>query len=612
MLLQRKLASARRHAALLGTLLLSYGCDARTPTVPALSLGPRRASVTQESQLGSATLEWNAPRTEIAGIPEFTWAIVRASGRLRATTNPECASQPPDWPCNTNPPFSSFSPEYPDGIGPVQIHTLHSASWDVVGMRAIGGDEGIGLTRREFARTLYATPSVNNPSVQQYGNTGASVYSYIIDGSITVTVTAVASPIRLTESAAEADGTRTFTVEPLYGLQFLNAFGWYPAPPGAVEWYFFPGESQGEEPGDGTFAIWVAECRFQTTCRYRPPGPGRMQAEASVEAQRAAVRTSNDATTPCLDASTATCGSGHPRLNVSCVPSGLVRGDTIRCNSTVTPAQPFTIIRRIAQGRGFTVIDSTQRTYAAGETDIWAGPAIAKTRVTVVARLAGSPDSLVDRAEFEPRPRPWPLYVITNPQVDTVVDTRSMTVPPHDSTALGAFYLSGLDIRSTPVFRATTGPNATLAMLGARPDFLNPRIGLIFLHPALFTPTSTDPLNTAWYNDQNGNPAGTCGQNKMPRLRSEAERHEGATLSSDSHMGIANRSFSSEKPQEDMEAVYIQAAPDSTVQFRAFAKYNEWYTNKYWPAQQAYDAVEYPKIYGTILGCVMDNNPTNP
>jgi hypothetical protein len=156
-------------------------------------------------------------------------------------------------------------------------------------MRGLGGGEGIALTKREFARELYVESGVTNPFVQEFGNTGPSVHSYIIDGAYTVTATAIPSPVRVTEGAQEADGTRTYTVEPLYGLKFLNPFGWN-APPGSIDWYYFEGDSVSTEPGDATLAILVGECRYQTTCRFHPPGPGRMQVEASVETQRARAR----------------------------------------------------------------------------------------------------------------------------------------------------------------------------------------------------------------------------------------------------------------------------------------------------------------------------------
>ena len=218
---QSHVASVRRHAALVVTLLLTYGCDARTPTAPAPAPDRPRASAAEESQLGSISFDWQAALAPVTELPQDNWILLRATGQWQVTRNPACDNQPPSWPCSSNPPFSGFW-DYPGGAGPVQVAALHGAIWDVVGMRADGGGNGIGLLRTLYGSTLYAGAAVHNPEVQQYGNYGETVHSYIIDGSYTVTAARIASPIRITESAEEADGTRTFTVEPLYGLRFIT------------------------------------------------------------------------------------------------------------------------------------------------------------------------------------------------------------------------------------------------------------------------------------------------------------------------------------------------------------------------------------------------------
>jgi hypothetical protein len=85
----------------------------------------------------------------------------------------------------------------------VRIATFSpTGSWDEVALRTFGGpDEGIGLTQREFPHAIYAGPVLHNPTVQQFGNTGPSIPAYLIEGSYTVTATAIASPIRVRSSA---------------------------------------------------------------------------------------------------------------------------------------------------------------------------------------------------------------------------------------------------------------------------------------------------------------------------------------------------------------------------------------------------------------------------
>jgi hypothetical protein len=606
---------------LLYCLAAAAGCDSRQLLAPPTrTAAPSTLDASSDaSVIGAATV---APEqtggVSIGAVPESTWVVIQVSGEYDAKPNPACAAQPPNWPCIFNPPGSNFYDPAPFTSGPVQAWVTTATRTSQVQLRGTGGavntaGQAVGLYFGTAPGELVVRSALQNFGTQNPNPVG-QVSSWIFSGGYHATATTI-HPLTFSGGPTGApQGTATFTVGTTAPLQFINPIGFGAnAPPGNVDWYFVPGDSVPLEYERTSQAWQVFACYRQTTCTVIPPPNlnGRMQVEAYVEGKLVIGRSDYVRNTCQSGSGASNCGHSGPKLNVSCVPASPVRGDTISCNSTVTPAQQFTVLRRVAQGRGFTVIDSTQNTYASGGTDVWRGPAIAKTRVTVVARVAGASDSLVDRAEFEPKARQWPVYEITSPQVDTVVDARSMTVPPRDSTALGAFYLYGLDIRRTPVFRATTGPNATLAMLAARPEYLNSHIAHIFLHPALFTP-STNPLNQAWYNDQNGDPTGTCGQNKMPRLRIEAERHEGATVSTDSHVGIANESFRSEKPQEKMEELYVQAAPDSILQFGAFAKYNDWYTHKYFPAQTVYDQAQYPLIYGTILGCGMDNNPSNP
>lgn len=317
-----------RLTSIVVMLVLAYACDARNPAAPAPASAPRRldGAADGDAQLGSLDLGPETPFSVVAEIPESKWALVRVSGAWSVRPNPACASQPPNWPCSTSPAYSGFAPGYPDGFaGPVRVATFHDGSWDDVALRAFGGPEdGIGLTQREFARMLFAGPALQNPTVQEFGNTGPLIRSYLIDGTYSVTVTAIQSPIRVTEGAPEADGNRTYTVEPLYGLQLINPLG-SSAPPGAIRWYFVPGDSVSPVATSSDPPWSLPACADQPTCRWQPPGPGRVQVAAYVETRRARARSDG----------------GPPKpvgmLALACKPDSLIVGNITTCKASLTP-----------------------------------------------------------------------------------------------------------------------------------------------------------------------------------------------------------------------------------------------------------------------------------
>jgi hypothetical protein len=554
----------------------------------------------------------------VGPVQKSTWVVVQVSGQYTATPNPACGTAPPNWPCILNPPASSFYAPAPFSSGPVQAWVA-SGGTSAIPLRGTAGaantaGQAVGLYFAPAAGTLMIRSAVEN-YITPNPNPGAQVSSWIISGTYNATATKISNPLTFSGSLTGApDGTVTFTVGTTAPLLFINPNG-VPAssPPGDVDWYIVPGDAVPLTYERTSPAYQIFACYRKNTCTYTPPPNlnGRMQVAAYVEGQLVIGRSDyvrNAA--PCLPGGSG-CTDG-PRLQVTCQPSGPVRGDTVSCRSWVTPAQPFTVTRREAVAPRLYLVDSIPHAYASGEVDVWRGPAITKTRVIVQVTITGQTNPLRGRAEFDPNPRPWPAYNITNPRVDTLVDRASMEWVPSDSTAYGGTYLYPLDIHHTPLFRATTGPNAGLAMLGAQPLYRDPHIAHIYLHPAIFNPAA-DTAWTRWNNDQNGTPSGTCPQSKMPQLRIEAARHEGATVAPNSHVGVANHEFQSSKPQLKMEEFYtIAAASDSTVRFGAMAKYNEWYSHDYWPAQAAFDATDRPLIWITILACQLDNNATNP
>jgi hypothetical protein len=279
----------------------------------------------------------------------------------------------------------------------------------------------------------------------------------------------------------------------------------------------------------------------------------------------------------------------------------------VRCTTTVTPATAFTLVRRTATGAGDSlhIVETLNATYAAGSAAVWTGPALVATRVQVFAMVPGERDTLADSTEFRPIPRTWEPYRITDSRVDTAVDTRGGMRPwPTDGTAIGTWYLYALQITSTPVFRADDGPNRGVAVFAERPDFEDPHITHIYLHPAIFTP-ETSNLYQRWYRQQDGRPEGTCDQQQMLQLRAEELRHEGVTYAPDSHNGIAQAWLDREKWQKYFESQRVVDMDESALRENAVYRWTASGEQMY-NAQYAFDAQEYQLIYVDRLKCLLD------
>ena len=374
----RTFAFTLRLGCAVAAIATTYACDARTPTTPAPALHPASLLRDDESDgtmLGSIDLAPASGSSTFATILENKWALVRVSGKWIVKPNPGCAEQPPNWPCSTLAPYSGFDPAYPDAFsGPVRVRTISPAgSTDVLELRGVGGqDEAIGLTRREFTRAVETSPALINPTVQQFGTTGPSVPSYIFEGSYTVTVTEIASPIRVTEGAAEADGSRTYSVEPLYSLQFINPLG-SSDPPGALRWYFVPGDSVDPVAANSDPPWRIDECSNQMTCHWQPPGPGRVQVAAFVETRRARARNQDRA--PC----SADCNPPGKPPALTCSPA--TRGQEASC--TVTGDNVAVTRWRFASGLDEIIHESSDK--------VWNGVVVVSGTVYAEILVNGTP-----------------------------------------------------------------------------------------------------------------------------------------------------------------------------------------------------------------------------
>jgi len=167
----------------------------------------------------------------------------------------------------------------------------------------------------------------------------------------------------------------------------------------------------------------------------------------------------------------------------------------------------------------------------------------------------------------------------------------------------GAFDLTPFRPDLVGVTVVPDGPNRGLAFFADRPPFEG-GIGYIWLHPALYGPKpGLNPDYAAWFRDQDGQGSGTCNASDIAWLAAEAERHEGASLSADSHLGVANRLFVSSALHAKFEELYRTS--ELQLRIEGDRIYNRWRMGTFQPAEDAYDATDRPKIWNA-LGCTLD------
>lgn len=285
---------------------LLAGCDGRDLTSPAVSAPNARPDLLPAGypELPVPNQTWstffsvpaNSSREQIAtitpeefaSVPDSTWVVINVNGNVTQAWNSDCATASPNWPCQTGSVVGAFAASPWEG-GPVRIWTSAGS----VRLRSVGGasaNSGIGLHYMAAGGALSGQINAQ-PRWAWDPTVGNGTFSYFLSGGYDVSAMAVARPLGITSSGPlDTLGTRQYTVQPLYDLRFINPidFSWNP-PAGAIDWYFIPGDAVGLKP-DGSGAIAIGACHYQQVCEYAPPGPGRMEVTAYVEAQRAAVR----------------------------------------------------------------------------------------------------------------------------------------------------------------------------------------------------------------------------------------------------------------------------------------------------------------------------------
>ncbi|HET7234311.1 MAG TPA: hypothetical protein VFJ16_30135 [Longimicrobium sp.] len=414
-------------------------CDRRELLAPGVKPpGRARAGLTEPVSLGSQLLPpppntggAPGPSVSLGSVPARTWVVLQVNGSVSGEWNPDCNERPPAWPCGEGAPAQNYTGGA-DPYAPVTITYTYNQFGTHTGrvlLRGTGAGSAIGLYSNDFPSTLEGFLKVNTLTSWD-PNFGIIVPSYYkLSGGYTVTATLVPSPFQVKESAPDASGMVTYTAEPLYGLNFINPPLDGHLPAGDLVWKFFPGDSLPDEPDFSWPGWYVYECERKTVCNYRPSQPGRMQAEAMVEMQRAYVRSKRSG---CDSGSGSLC-TPQSNFTLRCralAPVGSEPSDsavTVGRTGTVTcetePAGPSVQIKRW-QFAGGVRPDGSPVTITREGADrsarTWAGVMVASGKISVSA-LVGR-DSVTREVNVTVTPRVWKETAPT--PVYDIIDTE--------------------------------------------------------------------------------------------------------------------------------------------------------------------------------------------
>lgn len=554
--------------------LLLAACDSRELVAPGLQpAGRPRAVLSEPVSLGSNVLP-PPPNTSgapgatvrLGTVPANTWVVFEVSGSVSGSWNPDCNSRPPFWPCAAGPIAQSFM-SGADPWAPVTIAYTYEEGGTHVGralLRGTGESSAIGLYHLSLPSTLDGYVKTNTLTSWD-PNFGVTLPSYInLSGGYTVTATLIPSPFRVTETADES-GVITYTAEPLYGLEFSNPYNYGHLPPGDLVWTFFPGDSA-DQPDHSWPGWYMYHCERKLVCQFRPPGPGRMQISAYVERQRAYVR-SKPAAEPQQPQ--------EPKLNVSCSPAPVTRGDPTVCTATAQPtgASMSDLVWTFVDSIGHQIPGPT------GTTDRWDGTMVVSGVVKVSGKVNGV--TAADSFKVTVEARTWAglmVYPAELPKaaVDTAGVKRFPRVPVTTDTAgydqwiAGALglYEWGFTAGS---FRPGSGPNKGWYYRPAPPRFQT---------PAVWVSTHLQP-GDPFYEAQTGSRplpgeprvpsgyTGYCTRRDMDVYRQSVLEHEGAAQGTNvSHHSFNVDYFKKRDPAPEFErdAFYMPpGAPDSTL-----------------------------------------------
>ncbi len=280
--------------------------------------------------------------------------------------------------------------------------------------------------------------------------------------------------------------------------------------------------------------------------------------------------------------------------------SDIVRGTSVSCTVTVSPAQAFTVT-------GWQVAPQGGSSTNLPASNTLSGPAVVSSDVGATVIVANGAAVLATSGHYAVQSRAWAKYQMPNqaPYLHsrTFDDDGELTRGQiRLGVVLGVFVLRGTDFKYVPVETASSGPNTGYAYFETAPVLLAPHV---YTHPQFG--------GGPWYSDQNGGfdpstKAARCQVAAMPVLEGKVEVHEGVTRSTESHWWIAHELLEFSRLTETWEASIDATGNANALQQLARAQLLAMFSRMK-ASQLDFDAYDYPRVFGS-LGCALDMDPS--
>lgn len=534
--------------------LLAAGCDLTEPTAsfPVQPGAPVLAEVEHPVPLGSSGIslpgtngwsETHATHWQPTGltIGAGQWVHVVVSGGVSYSLNGDCYYA--SFPCSTPLHGSTTGPLFSGGASRIIVTFAPAGGPPLTGtewqphytLHPVDGDDQTAmaaytLRRPNDARTIWVRREITfggswNPIL---GTTDG--FQYYLGGSQTVSATFVPKPLRVTSPQTVAPaGTGVWKAEIVGPFKARRPEGVGPGYYPNIYWLFYPNDTIPDRPAPPGAFRYVGECNDRWECEYAPPGPGRMEAVASVEGQ------------PVTDR------GGIVRvqentLELTC-PTSVTRGQPMTCKVAAKPSGTLTEVRWIFRDTvGYEVPSPSDLLE-------WNGVLVIGGEMRVSALLNG--DSVSASRAIAVLPRTWSRLRIR------VQEENPNHLPPPAAVSFAGELadIHADSIGPLPVRTIDTGPNTGWSYLHSE----LPRIPITVLinEPAFAPGSDWRKLQTGGtYTHPNGTvvPNGYCTSAHVPTIRQLAREHEGSLSSAlTSHAEVFQRYLQNNPVHEVME-----------------------------------------------------------
>jgi hypothetical protein len=219
------------------------------------------------------------------------------------------------------------------------------------------------------------------------GSSGAQYF--LADEGQRLHVTIIPTPLKVGgPETVEPGQPAQFTADIVGPFQFRRQTPWGDT----IHWQYYPGDTL-PEPNAYLGGIYLYECTNQPTCSYTPKRNGRMGVNAQVQYNVIGVRSA----VVRIDST-----RNSARLQLSCGPTTVLRGDSIACTAAKDPANAPGELT--VTGWSFNGVARSDGDPASLE---WKGVMVRSGTVQVTGRIGNGPEESAS-ATVEVMDRAWP------------------------------------------------------------------------------------------------------------------------------------------------------------------------------------------------------------